>query len=120
MARTISCPVTPLRSLTGSAPARVGQAHFPDQIANFWRYTRSSFRMATLPIPIQSKPLAMPGDDRLRLDQEQCRAPIVPQSRKPDPQDTVSPTEAQPTPTARTLQEQKLMPERKNLCLQNS
>jgi len=82
----------------GSSPARVGEAHFPDQIRNFWRYTRSSFKMATLPIPIPSKPLAMPGDDRLRLDQEQCRAPIVPQSRKPDPQDTVSPTETQPTP----------------------
>jgi transposase len=62
--------------------------------------------MATLPIPIQSKPVAMPGDDSLRLDQEQCRAPIVPQSRKPDPQDTVSPTQTQPTPTARTLQDQ--------------
>src|SRR5882724_12396628 len=83
---------------------QVGEAHFPDQIPNFWRYTRSSFKMATLPIPIQSKPLAMPGDDRLRLDKEQCRAPIVPQSRKPDPQDTVSPAETQPTPTARTLQ----------------
>jgi len=63
---------------------------------------------------------AMPGDDSLRLDKEQCRAPIVPQSRKPDPQDTVSPTETQPTPTARTLQDQKLMPKCKNLCLQNS
>jgi hypothetical protein len=104
----------------GSSPARVGEAHFPDQIPNFWRYTRPSFKMATLPIPIQSKPLAMPGDDSLRLDQEQCRAPIVPQSRKPDPQDTVSPTETQPTPTARTLPDQKLMPECKNLCLQNS
>jgi hypothetical protein len=41
----------------GSSPARVGEAHFPDQIPNFWRYTRSSFKMATLPIPIQSKPL---------------------------------------------------------------
>jgi hypothetical protein len=82
----------------GSSPARVGEAHFPDQIANFWRYTRSSCKMATLPISIQSKPLLMPGDDSLRLDKEQCRAPIVPQSRKPDPQDTVSPTETQPTP----------------------
>ena len=98
----------------------LGEAHFPDQIPNFWRYTRSSFKMATLPIPIQSKPLAMPGNDSLRLDQEQCRAPIVPQSRKPDPQDTVSPTETQPMATARTLQDQKLMPERKNVCLQSS
>jgi hypothetical protein len=102
----------------GSSPARAGEAHFPDQIANFWRYTRSSFKMATFPIPIQSKLLAMPGDDSLRLDEEQCRAPIVPQSRKPDPQDTVSPTETQLTPTARTLQDEKLMPECKNLCLQ--
>jgi hypothetical protein len=115
------CPLRSESSLgslgvnAGSSPARVGEAHFPDQIANFWRYTRSSFTMATLPIPIQTKPLAMPGDDRLRLDQEQCRAPIVPQSRKPDPQDTVSPTETQPTATARTLQDQQLMPESKDL-----
>jgi hypothetical protein len=67
-----------------------------------------------------SNTVETPGDDSLRLDQEQCRAPIVPQSRMPDPQDTVSPTETQPTPTARTLQDQKLMPECKNLCLQNS
>ena len=70
----------------------------------FWTYTRSSFKMATIPISIQSKPHALPSDDSLRLDKEQCRAPIVPQSRKPDPQDTVSPAETQPTPTARTLQ----------------
>ena len=104
----------------GSSPTRVGEAYFPDQIPNFRRYTGSSFKRATLPIPIQSKPLAMPGDDSLRLDKEQCRTPIVPQSRKPDPQDTVSASETQPMPTARTLQDQKLMPECKNLCLQNS
>jgi hypothetical protein len=103
----------------GSSPARVGEAHFPEQIPNFWRYTRSPFKMATLPSLIQSEPVAMPGDDSLRLDKEQCRAPIVPQSREPDPQGTVSPTETQPVPTARTLQDQKLMPECKNLCLQN-
>ena len=104
----------------GSSPTRVGEAYFPDQIPNFRRYTGSSFKRATLPIPIQSKPLALPGDDSLRLDKEQCRTPIVPQSRKPDPQDTVSATETQPTRTARTLQDQKLMPECKNLCLQSS
>src|SRR5882762_1082022 len=87
-------------------------------------WQRKGFRLywnwKSRPIPIQSKPLALPGDDSLRLDKEQCRTPIVPQSRKPDPQDTVSATETQPMPTARTLQDQKLMPECKNLCLQNS
>ena len=65
----------------------------------------------------------LPKETRLRIANERkarCRAPIVPQSRKPDPQDTVSPTETQPTPTAQTLQDQKLMPEGKNLCSQNS
>jgi len=60
--------------------------------------------------------LAMPGDDRLRLTRSSAERQSFPQSRKPDPQDTVSPTETQPTPTARTLQDQKLMPECKNLC----
>jgi len=38
-----------------------------------------SVKMTTLPSPIEAKSLAMPGDDGLRFDKEQCRTPIVPQ-----------------------------------------
>jgi hypothetical protein len=102
-----------------SSPARVGETHFPDEIPNFIGYRGSSFKMTTLPSPIEAKSLAMPGDDGLRFDKEQCRTPIVPQPREPNPQDTVSPIEAELVKTARTLQDQELMPESKNLCLQN-
>src|SRR5713101_6920407 len=73
----------------GELPSEGWRGSFSGSDCELRRYQRSSFKMATLAIPIQSKPLAMPGDDSLRFDQEQCRAPIVPQSRKQDPQDTV-------------------------------
>jgi hypothetical protein len=62
------------------SPARVGETHFPDEIPNFIGYRGSPFKMATLPIPTQSEALAMPGDNGLRLDNEQCRSPVVPQT----------------------------------------
>jgi hypothetical protein len=62
-----------------SSSARVCETHFPDEIPNFIGYRGSSFMMATLPIPIQSEALAMPGDNGLRFDNEQCRSPVVPQ-----------------------------------------
>ena len=54
------------------SPARIGEAHLTDQIPNFIGCRGSSFRVATLPGPIESKPLAMPGDNGLRFDKEQC------------------------------------------------
>src|SRR2546430_12616364 len=49
---------------------------------------------------------------------EQRRSPIVPQPREPNPQDSISPTETELMTAVRTLQDQKLMSESKNLCLQ--
>ncbi len=101
-----------------SAPARVGETHVPDEIPNFRRYRRATFATPTLPSPIEAKSLAMPGDNRLRFDKEQRRSPIVPQPREPNPQDSISPTETELMTAVRTLQDQKLMSESKNLCLQ--
>ncbi len=101
-----------------SSPARVGEAHLPNQIPNFRRYRRATFATPTLPSPIEAKSLAMPGDNRLRFDKEQRRSPIVPQPREPNPQDSISPTETELMTAVRTLQDQKLMSESKNLCLQ--
>src|SRR5256885_16179504 len=101
-----------------SAPARVGETHVPDEIPNFRIYRRATFATPTLPSPIEAKSLAMPGDNRLRFDKEQRRSPIVPQPREPNPQDSISPTETELMTAVRTLQDQKLMSESKNLCLQ--
>ena len=63
-----------------SSPPRVGEAHLADEIPNFRRYSRATFTTPTLPSPIEAKSLAMPGDYRLRFDEEQCRAPFAPQA----------------------------------------
>ena len=91
----------------------------PNQIADFRRYRRVTFATPTPPAPIKPKSLAMPGDDRRRLDDEQCRPPIAPQLRKPDQEDSVSPTETELLTAPRTLQNQELMAKSKNLCLQS-
>jgi hypothetical protein len=49
-------------------------------------------RFRTRPLPIELKPLAMPGDGGLRFDDDQCRLPVVPQLPEPNPQDAVAPT----------------------------
>ncbi len=102
-----------------SSSARVGEAHLPNQIADFRRYRWATFATPTLPSPIEAKPLAMPGDDRLWPDQEQRRTPIVPQSGEPNPQDSVSPMKTELMTAARTLQDQELLAESKSLSLQN-
>src|SRR5260370_23979859 len=66
-----------------SSPTRVGEAHLPNQIADFRRYRRATFATPTLPSPIEAKRFGMPGNDGLRLDQEQCRSPVVPQLEVP-------------------------------------
>jgi hypothetical protein len=101
-----------------SSPARVGEAHVPDEIPNFRRYCRATFATPTLPSPIEAKSVAMPGDNRLRFDNELCGTPIVPHAGEPNPQDSVRKAETEPVTTARTLQDQELMSECKNLRLQ--
>jgi hypothetical protein len=101
-----------------SSPARVREAHVPDEIANFRRYRRATFATPTLPSPIEAKSLAMPSDNRLRFHDQQGRSPAAPELREPDPQDSVRKAETEPVTTARTLQDQELMAECKNLCLQ--
>ena len=79
------------------------EAHVPDEIPNFRRYRRATFATPTLPSPIEAKALAMPSDNRLRFDKEQCQTPIVPYAGEPNPQDSVRKAETEPVTTARTL-----------------
>ena len=60
-------------------PGGVGEAHLPDQIANRRSYRRATLAAPTLPCPIDAKSLAMPGDNGLWFEMEQCRSPGVPQ-----------------------------------------
>ena len=49
-------------------PQPIGQAHLPDQAADFPWYPRPTTTTARLPAPIQPEALPMPSDDGLRLD----------------------------------------------------
>ena len=102
-----------------STPARIGEAHLPDEIANFGTEGWATLATPTLPTPIKPETLAVPGDDGFGLEDEQCRPPIIPQAGEPDPEDSIRTAETKLVATARTLQDQKLMAESKNLSLQN-
>ena len=54
------------------SPARIGEAHLTDQIPNFIECRGSSFKMATLPCPIESKPQFWPGEDQLHGKRALC------------------------------------------------
>src|SRR6516165_196447 len=74
----------------GCAPSGVFAAHPADQVADFTG-KRGSSRPAppNLPRPEQTKASAVPGNDRLGLNDSQRRAPNAPNARQPSPQQAV-------------------------------
>ena len=74
----------------GCTPTGILPAHPADQISDLARNDGSS-RLAApyLPGPEQAKALAMPGHDRLGLDDGQRRTPVAPDAGQPDPQQAV-------------------------------
>jgi hypothetical protein len=63
----------------GCTPTGILPAHPADQIADFARQGRPSWLPTPhLPGPVQTKSLAMPGQDRLGLDDGQRRVPVTP------------------------------------------
>ena len=70
------------------APQRIGEAHLPDESPYLLRDLRPSGPATRPPMPIGSKPAAMPADDSLGLDDgdgtEDARAnPIEPDEQNP-------------------------------------
>src|SRR6516225_9351754 len=74
----------------GCTPSGVLAAHPADQIADFTG-KRGSSRPAppNLPRPEQTKAPAVPGNDRLGLNDSQRRAPVAPNGRQARPQQAV-------------------------------
>ena len=71
----------------GCTPPGILPAHLADQASDLARNDWSSGSPAPhLPGPKQTKPLAMPGHDRVGLDDGQRRAPVAPDTGQPDPQ----------------------------------
>jgi len=79
------------KSMETNCLAWILPAHLADQISDLAGNSRSSgFAMPDLPGPEPAKAGTMPGQDRFGLDDGQCRAPVVPDARQPDPQQAVS------------------------------
>jgi hypothetical protein len=78
---------------------RVGHAQVPDEIAHFPGYTRTSVVDSTLASPIKPKSRTVLGDDGLGFHDQQGRAPARPQTRDPNPENTVGRLQAKSTVT---------------------
>ena len=63
------------------APARVRLRHRPNQRADFGGHRRSPDPASTLPGPPEPEALSVPGDDGLRLDDDEHRSPSRPEAR---------------------------------------
>ena len=103
-----------------SAPSWVGEAHSPNENADFTGYRRTPCGMATLPLPVQPESLSMPRDYGFGPHNNQGGSPFTPHPGEPDPENAISAIQRELIVALGTLQDQKLMTESKNLGLQNS
>jgi hypothetical protein len=60
----------------GSAPERVGPRHRPNQRAHIGGHGWPTGPPAALPRPEQAEAAAVPGEDCLRFDDDQCGLPV--------------------------------------------
>ncbi len=104
----------------GSIPAWVGQTHFSYEISNLTGLTRSALVYSALPCPIQSEPFAVPRNDSVCLHDPDMRAPALPQTRQPNPEDSINGVKPHPPVLGGTLQHKKLMAQGQDLGLQSS
>ena len=98
------------------APQRIVLAHPSDQradvVGNRWP---SRSPAADLPRPEQPDALAMPRDDSVRLDNDECRSPIRPDATQPCPQKPIR--RGQRRPLHRAVENTELVTERDDLKL---
>jgi len=101
---------------SGCSPERVGRRQTPDENAYFFRYLRSpGLPGAAETGPVIAKPPALPGDDRSRLNDDECLSPPEPEAGEPGPEEAVGGPEARPLQGA--LADGQLMAEREDLKL---
>jgi hypothetical protein len=81
------------------------------------RHTRPPRSASALPSPNQPEAAAVPADDGVRFHEHEPTAPFRPDTREPDPEDTVGCGETSGR-SAGAFKDQKLMSERENLAMQ--
>jgi hypothetical protein len=102
-----------------SAPERIGQNHFPDEVPDFTGYRWTAFTMAALLSPVESEALSMPRNHRLWVHNDQSGSPARPQPGKPNPQEPVSSAQTNAMAVVRALQDEELMAQGKDFGLQS-
>ena len=91
------------------APARVRVRHRANQHADVGGHGRSTHTAPALPGSPQPEAPSVPGDDGLRLDDDERRSPAGPDAGDRDPEPPVRFRHPQP-PRPRALQHLQLMP----------
>jgi hypothetical protein len=91
------------------ASTRVGVRHGANQHPNVGGHGRPPNATSAFPRPPQPKPPSVPGDDCLRLDDDERRPPAGPETREHDPDASVGRRESQPLRST-PLQHLQLVP----------
>src|SRR2546422_7061954 len=71
------------------APTRVCVGHRTNEQTDVGGHGRSADAAPALPAPPQPEALSVPGDDGLRLDDDERRSPSDPDTGEPHPEPTV-------------------------------
>jgi hypothetical protein len=75
---------------TGRSPKWIGFAHRSNEFSNFSRDPWPAQAAGpAFPGPKQADALTMPCDDSLGFDDHECRAPIGPEAREPNPEKSI-------------------------------
>src|SRR6266516_3824317 len=100
-----------------SAPEWVGLRHRADERADVRGDGRSTETATAFPSPIESEATTVPGDYSVGLDYDDGRSPRAPDPRQPDPQESVSLAQTDPSATG-SLKDLELVSQREDLELQ--
>ena len=74
-----------------STPERIVSAHRTNQLANLLRHAWPPWcPSSNFPGPEQAEALAVPANHRRGADEEDSGAPVLPNGRQPDPQESIS------------------------------
>ena len=79
------------------SPQDIGSTHVANQLPNLLRNPGSTNPSpTTLPFPVEPKSSSIPGDDRIRLDEQEAVTPFGPEAGKKDPQNPIRCPEPKP------------------------
>src|SRR5271169_1652748 len=101
-----------------STPARIRQTHLANQNDDLARNRRSPLRVAAFPSPVQSESSPVPSNHSFGFNDHQCGSPVAPETREPNPQESIRGPQTEASVATGSLENRELMPQGKILGLQ--